>query len=238
MTVFEMQQLFETMLQTQSPLYNDSDKPDTDTILRYFNHAQISYIKEKWLSANTFVERVVTLGGNLLDLGTLVTTTSLSIDGTVTSPFLYSKVIKATEDYWHVIKLVGEISRTKPYNIVASPVQFKPVNIEELDRYLTTLNNVPIILTPVYGLLTFSTKTDSEIVVLYDKYTTFSVTAGITKMIYLKKPKELNLDTDSTTLTTTCELAPYIHNELVKYAVSLFEQEKYKLASKKQDKEK
>jgi hypothetical protein len=236
MTVFEMQQLFETLLQTQSPLYNDSDKPDTDTILRYLNHAQTSYIKEKYLSAPTFIDRTIALGNSVLDLGTLIVNNDLNVSAS--SLYTYSNTADYTSDYWHIIKIVGKITRSKPYSISKTQVQLKPINIENIDRFLTTANNIPIILTPVFTTFTLSGGTEQHIVIVYDKYTTYSITAGDTNMVYLKKPKSLDLTTSNTTLTTTCELAPYLHNELVKYAVELFEQEKYKLASKKQDKEK
>lgn len=229
MTVFEMQQLFETTLQTQSPLYNDSDKPDTDTMLRFLNHAQVSYIKEKYLSAPTFLDRTISLGGSIFDLGTLVVNNNLTV--TASSLYTYSNTADYSSDYWHVIKIVGKIARSNPYSVSKTQVQLKPINIETIDRFLTTTNNIPIILTPVFTTFTLSGGTEQHIVIVYDKYTTYSITAGDTNMVYLKKPKELHLTTNSSTTTTTCELAAYLHHELVKYALSLYEQEKYKLSN-------
>ena len=45
MTALEMQQLFETELQSMSQAFNDLEKPDTDTIFRYINDYQKEIVK-------------------------------------------------------------------------------------------------------------------------------------------------------------------------------------------------
>lgn len=236
MTALDMQILFQSLLETSSPLYEASEKPDTDTIMYYINLAQTTYIKEKYLSAETFVDRTLLLGANIIDLGTLVTETSLSME-VLTPPFNYSKILSnKTDEYWHVIKIFTQISRTKPDSIALTTVQLNPINIEFIDRYVTTINNIPIILVPVYTNYTPTGEDYNEFLVVYDKYTGFNTADAAIKMIYLKKPKYINLDTDDADYTTTCELASYLHRDITKLAVNLFEAEKYKLLQKNQDK--
>lgn len=237
MTVLEMQILFETLLETTSPLYNSSEKLDTDTIMRYLNEALNYYITEKYLSAPTFEERTLALGSNIQDLGLLITETSIG-EELITPPFDNSVILSnKSDEYWHVIKIITNIDRSKPTAVALGNVQLVPINFNFIDRYITTINNYPIILTPVYTEYTPTGESYKEFLVIYDKYTGFNTADEAITMIYLKKPKELNLDTNSSTKTTTCELAPYLHREIVKLALNLFESEKYKLMKKTQDKE-
>jgi len=237
MTTFEMQQLFETLLQTSSPLFNDSEKPDTDTIFRYLNEAQIKYIKDKYLSAPTFYERTRILGSNLNDLKNLIRIDSLT-DVTFAPDYVNTLIFKhATDSVWHYLSVSGKITRTYPYATSNSLIDLLPIEAGELNKHLTTSINKPLILVPVY------TQTQSQVagaidnnmalLVVYDSYTTYEATG--TKAHYLVYPKTLVLTddiTDATIETDVCQLADYSHEELVKLAVNLFEQQKYKLTTK------
>lgn len=233
MTTLEMQQYFETLLQTTSPAYNDSDKPDTDTILRYLNTAQTKYIKDKYLSLPTFRERCKVLSENVKDFGTLVTHNLLDLSLVATFNVPNSKLFALTGDEWHIIKAGGEITRTTIEGItVPTYMDFAPFNLNNLDWYTTNYINIPVILVPVFSQLTNTTGGNgsvSNLVVMYDNYTSLmpagSDNVDKLNIIYLKEPNEI-------TFSVNCQLADYLHEEIVKLALQMFEEAKYKLAGK------
>jgi len=238
MTTFEMQQLFETLLQTSSPLFNDAEKPDTDTIFRYLNESQIKYIKEKYLSAPSFYERTKILGNNLNDLKNLIK--HLTLTNVTVTPHTNTYLFKPTTAYvWHYISATGVITRTYPYATTTTLIDLMPVEAGEVNKYLTTSINKPLILVPVFTQTNNDTEDSynsiSSLMVIFDSYTTYTTTN--TKAHCLVMPRKLVLDaSDAATETEVCELADYLHEDIVRLAVDLFEQQKYKLASKEDKK--
>ncbi len=152
MTTFEMQQLFETLLQTSSPLFNDSEKPDTDTIFRYLNEAQLKYIKDKYLSAPTFYERTRILGNSLNDLKNLIHI--LDLTEVTTTPYYPNTLIFKSKIFsiWHYISVAGIISRPSPniYITDSTLIDLTPIEADDINKYLTTSINKPLILVPVF----------------------------------------------------------------------------------------
>jgi len=236
MTTFEMQQLFEELLQTSNPLFNDSEKPDTDTIFRYLNLAQVEYIQKKYLSAPTFYERTQVIGANMNDLKNLIVT--LDFLNSPTPPYTNSIVlIPDTLAVWHYLSLSGVITRTYPYTTTSSLIDFTPIEAENLNQYLTTSINKPIILVPVYTHTKRGIPNvlgdQSGILVIHDSYTTLTPTS--TKAQVMTYPRLLVLEVEvgaSTTQTDICDIATYLHEDIVKMAVLLYESQKYKLISK------
>jgi hypothetical protein len=238
MTTFEMQQLFETLLQTSSSLFNDSEKPDTDTIFRFLNEAQIKYIKEKYLSAPTFYERTRVIGNNLNDLKNLIYIISLT-EITTTPYFPNTLLFKSTtQDVWHYLGVTGRVTRTYPYAVNTALIDLVPIEAEEVNSYITTAINKPIIHIPVFTQ-THSQVTESidnrlSLLVIYDSFTTYS--ADGTQAHCLLKPHNLVLEVnDPLTEVTYCQLADYLHEDIVRLAVELFEQQKYKLVGKSKE---
>ena len=237
MTTFEMQQLFETLLQTSSPIFNDAEKPDTDTIFRYLNQAQVKYIKDKYLSAPTFYERTRILGNSLNDLKNLIFIDSLT-NVTAAPDYVNTLIFKhATVSIWHYLSVSGKITRTHPYATTNSLIDLTPIEAGDLNKYLTTSINKPLILVPVFtqtqGHGAGATENNETLLIVYDAYTTYE-SAG-TKAHYLVYPKTLVLTPDLVTVATqtdVCQLADYLHEEVVELAVALSEEKKYKLASK------
>jgi len=226
MTVLEMQQYFETLLQTNSDIFNDTEKPDTDTILRYLNVAQIKYINDKYLSTPTFKDRVKILSGAINDFGTLVKykvlTDGASVDGILPD---YCKLYELDGTEWEIVKISGKIDRIDIKPTSDTFIDFNPFNLGEIDKLTTTSINIPILLVPQFSII--SENSNKNIVVVYDKYTTLP--SGAT-LIYLKEPDVLDLG-------NTCELASYLHEDIVKLAIQMFQQEKFKIIDKSKDKE-
>jgi len=232
MTTFEMQQLFETLLQTSSVLYNDSEKPDTDVIFRYLNEAQIKYIRDKYLSAPTFYERTRVVGNALNDLKELVYIETLT--NSVSNYYQYSITLTSSKDVWHYISISCRASRNYPQFFEDVNLDFLPIEAEEINKYLTTPINKPIIYVPVYTQVYNTSSSKLDVLIIHDSYSI--ITSDVAQAHVIVKPKTLVLDIlDANTETTTCQLASYLHEDIVKLAVALFEEQKYKLAGKSKE---
>ena len=238
MTTFEMQQLFETLLQTSSPLYNDAEKPDTDTIFRYLNEAQIKYIKDKYLSGSSFEDKSLVISRNLNDLKNLIYVLSLTNVGAATPYYTNTGVFKsATYNVWHYMAATCKMTRTYPYTTNNTLIDLEQIGDDKVNQYLTTSINTPIILLPVFAH-THTQVADTldnqlAILIIRDKYTTIdplTVTARC-----LIEPSRLVLDSPGAGEVTVCQIADYLHEEIVRLALALFEGQKYKLSSKKQE---
>lgn len=233
-----MQKLFEELLQTSNSLYNDSEKPDTDTIFRYLNLAQIEYIQKKYLSGTTFYEKTKIIGANLNDLKNMIKT--ISFLESPNTPYTNSTLLKPDNiAVWHYLSLTGIISRTAPYSTTLTPIDFTQIEAKDLNQYLTTSINKPIILVPVYSQtstdLSNSLEDNSGIIVIHDSYTTLVPTS--TKAQAMVYPRTLVLEVEAGEegrQTNICDIATYLHEDIVKFAVTLYEQQKYKLISKEQ----
>lgn len=240
MTTLEMQRLFEEMLQTSSPLYNDIEKPDTDTIFRYLNTAQVEYIQKKYLSGANYFEKTKVIGANLNDLKNLIKT--VSFFNSPAPPYVNSIVLKPDSlAVWHYLSLSGVMTRTYPYATTSTLIDFTPIESEDLNKYLTTSINKPIILVPVFSHtltgLNNLLEDNSGVLVIHDAYTTLTPTSS--KAQALVYPRSLVLEVEvgaDSTQTDICDLATYLHEDVVKYAVGLYEQQKYKLVSKEDSK--
>lgn len=228
MTTFEQVKQFEMMLQTTSEVYNDSDKPDTDTILLYLNIAQIRYVKEKYLSQQTSDDNILSVSKRAEEFRGLVKGGEIAVAAMEDTHLTNSKMGALPSDFLFYIKSDTEVTRTTLYPIsVATYIPNEVVNYNDIDKVITTPFNYPSILKPVFVFRDFHNT--AGFMVIYDRFTTLSK-VWIT---YIRTPKTLVLDVaDANTETTTCELASYMHDEITALAVKIFEEYKYKLLQK------
>lgn len=234
MNVLEMRLRFDELLKEANSGFPDRDTfIDSTTILKYLNEAQIAYIQETYLSSSSFYERTKIIGNKLNDLRNLIYTISIDNESINTDYQHTSTFRSSTVDVWHYINVSGKLTRLYPYVTTDTLIDLLPIEAEDVNKYITTSINKPIILTPVF------TQTHSEnvgednqlsIVVIYDSYTTF--TTDVLTSQCLVKPKKLVIDSPESGETTVCELAEYLHNIIVKIAVDLYYQDKYKLSKK------
>ena len=296
MTVSEMTYEFVKDLDTIDKSFQLSEKPDTETILLFLNIAQNRFIKMKYLGGRTIKENTQIITKNSDDLINLIKRTSLDITASVGSTDPYTNLagycnLAILTDYLHYIRSDISLTRTIPIAVSAQFVQGELIEYDEVDNYLTTPFNYPIIEFPKIIF-----QESNTMYVLHDMDTTLSTTAGL-KLTYLRKPKSLvlaytntacysnttrtfsvgdkiyvssgsvsynsinynsgNIFTILTGLTSvlfdngtgcllglyatqalTCELAEYLHQDIVRLAVGIYTDElKFKLSPEKKQKQ-
>lgn len=225
MKVVNMLKLFETALNTISDKFNDGEKPDRDEILTYLNSAQLTYMKEKYLNNATFKDNIESVNSRTEEFKNLI------VNDTITSMSSYymthSISFNLPDNYLFYLKSDSKITRTTIYPCTNKYIPNQEGNYKDVDKLMTTPFNIPVIQRP---LIVFMSVNDaSGALLVHDKYTTISEI----KISYVRKPKEL-IETvvDSDLQTDECELAEYVHNDIVNLALQLFEQNKFKLISK------
>lgn len=229
MNTLDMQILFETLLQTGSNLYKDVEKPDTHDIFLYLNQAQTKFINDRYLSAPDYFSRSLQISANYEEVKELLKTLTLSAGGT--APYVNSKLFSLAVNVLHFIGINGVTTRTYPNAFTTQLTDFKRIEGVEINKYLTTPINIPIILVPVY-ITKYSATNENNVLVIHDKYTTAITTV---KAQCLVEPDVLVLGTPGSGQTATCQLAPHLHESIVYLAVQLFEAAKYKLKSSDND---
>lgn len=226
MTTLEMQIEFETLLQTTSKVFDEGEKPDTDTIFMYLNRAQIELIEGKYLSYPTFAERALAVSNATIELGDLIEDVACTVQ--VSPPYTNSKLYKPAKEVWHYIVVTGEGTRTYPYASNGT-MELRHIEADEITDYIVSSVHKPIISIPVFTEV--SGTGVNNLLVIYDAWTTYS--DSNTKTHCLVFPKKLVLEvTDAGTQTIECQLAAYLHPKIVELAVKLFQEYKFKLISK------
>jgi len=203
MTALEMQQLFETELQTIGSLFNDREKPDTDTIFRYINDAQKVVVKILYDSKDYLKLK------NIIVDGSVVVTPEANIQNSVYYTFNFS-------DYLYYINSRSKYDRTLP--LITNSTTFvynEEISEVQINQFLTTDFNKPFFRIPKCYV------EDNKLRVISDAYTT------ITELIitYVKIPVDIEIDVND------CELDESLHNLIVTTALTNFIQKKTFLAS-------
>lgn len=234
MNVLEMRLRFDEFLRESSSSFPDRDTfIDSNTILKYLNEAQVEYIQKAYLSAPTFYERTKIIGNSLNDLRNLIKVITLDAEDFNLNYPNTTTFRSSTTDVWHYISITGKLSRLYPYATSDTIIDMFPIEAEDINKHLTTSINAPIILVPVYTQAHSSvagTGNQLSVLVVYDKYTVF--TSDTVTAHCLVKPKKLVFTPTDDTQTNVCEVAEYLHDSIVRLAVSLYDQDKYKLSNK------
>ena len=216
MTVREMTYEFQRLLETMSKEFETNEKLTSDTMLRFLNWAYDRYIKEKYLSGRTFIENIYTIINNVNDLSRLIETfeDDLYAEGTYDG----LKFFTLPNDYVYYVRADINIHRdggpldTDPIGTNDVWIPAQPVEFSQIDELLTTDINKPIIEKPAVYIMN-----SGRGHVIVDTYT---ITNKI-QLTYLRKQKELAfLDEHSEEME--CELASYLHEEVVKLAVEMY----------------
>jgi hypothetical protein len=234
MNTIEMQDKFERLLQTTSKAYELDEKPDSETILLYLNMAQSRYIKDKYLSTESFRDRVDLVRKYEDELKKLITTTSINPATTLTTTHIPNlKRFLFPSNYLFYIRSDSNIIRNTIYPTTSSEiVPNEIVAYSNINKFITTVFNKPIIRNPLVFFEESSLQTGVNTVgvinILHDVYTT----VNIMYLTYLRQPSALTLN-----LNSVCELAEQTHEDVVALAVNMFEQFKYKLLGSKEQKQ-
>lgn len=238
MTTLEMQQLFESLLQSIHPQFGDTDKLDTDDIFRFLNDAQVDYITKKYLSSPSMIERNAVISNSLQDLNKLVKTIKLGV--TLTTQYPNNLLARSNEVHvWQYITVNARVTKTYPRAVSNSFIDFEPIEANAVNRYLTTNIHIPIILVPVFTYNKFPINEAAipnkniGISIFHDNYTTIDVDSIHTHCIV--RPSKLVLEDPIVGEVVECELAEYLHADVVKWAVEMYIQNKFKLTQKQQE---
>lgn len=234
MTIFEFQYEFERLLETIYPESKIEDKQDTDTVLLALNIAQRRFLYEKYLSKSTIKENIEYLQKRSDDLRNLIIRGELmspipipsgplsGIGYTVNLSILANKYLF----YLRSDTLLTRIN-APPIVSIATWTPNEIVNsYEEINKVVTTIYNKPILRQPIVAL-----ESANKLLIVTDSYTTVGLSNTIA-ITYLKFPKDLGFG-DTSTNTTTCELAEHTHEEIVRSAVDIYVKEYKFLLSQK-----
>jgi len=218
-----MQIEFERLLYTSNPEYSTSQKLDTEEIFAYLNIAQPRVMKAKYFPTSNILENVKIIQSNVEDLRNMIVRETLDIDdpsGVLDTQ--YGFLVALPDDYLHYIRSDSSITRSgvlPTSGETTSVVPNKVLDYSEVDKVTTNVFNKPILRKPC---IVFE---EDSIVIFRDAYTSFVGTADNLFLTYLKTPDDISLSAE-------CELAEYLHEEVVATAVDIFRREKYLLTSK------
>ncbi|HPQ79724.1 MAG TPA: hypothetical protein PLG47_04690 [Candidatus Dojkabacteria bacterium] len=220
MTGLEMQIEFERLLYTSNPEYSTSQKLDTDEIFAYLNVAQLRVMKAKYFPSANILENVRIIQSNVEDLRNLIKRATPSLGSTIAAYSNYATLVALPADYLHYIRSDSAITRTAvPVISSTSIVPNKVIDYSEVDKVTVNDFNKPILRKPCIVF-----EESDNIIIFRDSYTTITAVY----LTYLSTPNDISLSAD-------CELAEYLHEEVVATAVDIFRREKYLLVTKQED---
>lgn len=251
MTAREMQIAFMRELTSINKEFEYPNIEDSDTIFYFINLAQDRYLKENYISRESAKDNAEFLQKKIDDLKQLVARETMFTDiiasteptSPITSSYTYVTEIVAGSDgallfplptdYIYYIRSSSKLSGT--YLSLSTKTWIENKLIEHSDvnnSILTNGYNTPILRNPCIVLEknpSGTTLSNAYMAMYKDTYSNlFNI-----EITYIRKPKTIILVvSDSTTQTSTCELAVSTHPEIVSYAVRMFiEEYKYKLTS-------
>lgn len=159
MTTSEMLYRFNEINDTVSKLHGlEVRDVDTETILHYLNIAQNKLFRERYLSEG--INSTVKISKLADELGSLLTTETATIEGDSTA-YPKGKILQLPEDCALPIK----ISVTGTHQMLGSTSGIFTADItdfSEINKYITTGFNIPIILRPKYVVSYGGTEIDFQ----------------------------------------------------------------------------
>lgn len=226
MTGEEMVFSFQELLIAVSNKFEEEEKVPTYEILDYLNRTVHRYIKLKYLSGNTFKTNAFKIAQSPDDLGLLITNYSVAATGTPYPGIPHSEIFNTPADFLAYIRSSTGIIRTKPEQLAHAGTELIPnieIDFNDIDNLVSTAYNKPILVYPAVTLassdpIAKATVLFTSLVVITDSYSTIQNIS----LDYIRDPKDISVTGDN------CELATFLHEEIVKLAVSLYLDE-YKL---------
>jgi len=222
MNALQMQIEFQRLLYTSNPEFEVKDKLDTDEIFAYLNISQLRLMKAKYFPSLNMRENIENINRNIDELRHLIgRTTGTSISQL--TDILHGNMMALPIDYLYYIRSDSRITRSA-VPVISSPstVPNKVISYNDVEAVTTNSFNKPIIRKPCVVF-----EANNKIIIFVDKYTTLAAVV----LTYLRTPIQIALGGSN-----DCELAEYLHEELVQQAVEIFRREKYLLVTKQEDK--
>ena len=226
MTGLEMVYNFQELLETTSPVFKNMEKLELWRAAEWIDRAQMRYIKEKFLSGNTFVDNVFRISLGSDDVAMLIESKPLT-SFTDSTEYDYGHEVEVPDDFMVYIRMDVAVDRTLPTHFLNQYVPAKPVNFNKISSYLTTPFNSPVLEEPVVTMKDSKLAESPALLLIIDDYTTVR---GM-NLTYVKKPSKIELSD-----TYVSDLAEYLHEGIVELAVSMYlEEYKLKLSGGKQN---
>lgn len=222
MNALQMQIEFERLLYTSNPDFSSSDKLDTEEIFAYLNISQLRVMKAKYFPTSDILENVRIIQSNIEELRNLIKRDTRTIGNSIDT--LYGYLVSFPTDYLHYIRSDSVVTRTTIFPMTSQVVPNKIIDYSNVDSIVTNTFNNPIIRKPCIVF-----EEDDNMVIFRDKYTSFD---GDLYLTYLRTPIDIALGGSN-----DCELADYLHEEIVATAVDIFRREKYLLNTKQEVKD-
>lgn len=218
---------FLRLLETIDKTVLIKDLPSSDMVLQMLNIAQLRYLKEVYFGDGNH-ELILEKADTLPNLLVNETTSVLANGDTI---FNYSNILNLNtlnKDFLFYVRSDSKVSRSAMPVVSEQWVTNEFIKVSDIDKYLTTPFNTPIIVKP--GCYIQVTDTGLQLRILYDSYTTLGLSNTL-HIEYLKKPNNIDFDIDS-------ELPSFLHEEIVKLAVDLYiNYYKFRLSGLTQSKE-
>lgn len=221
----EMQMEFERRLQLISPDLAIDNKPNSDLIFSVLNEAQDRFVIQNYVGDDQTELDTNTFNRNIDAIKTLFVEKQLLSSGTNVMGFPRFRLPNTENDeYFLYSNSYSHVTGTYKQKTDEQVIANKLIKYRDLQNYVTTAFNSPIVRQPAAALMSDTTTKYQYLVVATDKYTKLnSVTLD-----YYRRP--LRFDWSG-----KCELPESVHSEIVDLAVDMFIAEyKYRLQVKPQ----
>lgn len=216
---------FERRLQLISPDLAIDNKPNSDLIFSILNEAQDRFVIQNYVGDDQTELETNTFNRNIDAIKTLFVQKRLLSSGNTEMGFPRFRLPNSTNDEYFLYStsyshVTGTYKQHKDERVIAN----KLVKYRDLQNYVTTAFNTPIIRQPAAALMSDATTKYQYLVVATDKYTVLNDVV----LDYYRRPLRFDY-------SGKCELPEPNHSEIVDIAVNMFIQEyKYRLQVKPQ----
>lgn len=228
----EMQIYFERRVQLISPDLVTDGKLTSDTIFTFINAAQDRYTVMNYVGDDQNLTETNRFNKNVDAIKSLVTEVILyPSDKTPSGLVMFDLPSTTTTEYYLYVSSLSKVTGTYKEHATEKTVANNLVKYIDIDKYLHTAYNVPIIREPAAALMSNPKTGKDALVIAVDNYTTLNNII----LTYYRKPLRINV-IPGKDIINKCELPESIHNEIVELAVEMFITEaKYKLATKRSE---
>ena len=191
----DLQIQFERVIQEMNDAFISRERPDTFTVYKFINQAQIRYLNEKYISFKSVKENIEYIQQRAGDLNSLIKTRVYSTSAAPTGLYYgKAKYITLLDDYVYYIRSDSYLTRSDAIPVLtAAYIPNKTVSYSDLSRLLQTPWNIPILRNPIVVF-----EEDNRIYIIHDSYTTGPTLVSLT---YLRRP--YNFDTSYTEFTAS-----------------------------------
>lgn len=213
MTGKEQLLYFYDILESSNQVFRTTqERPISDVVYGYLNEAQISLFNTRYMPS-TFIDNIGNIKAFKSELKDLLVSSTVTLsNGT---KYSNSKTFPwSTEE--HFVDGLVTVTRTIAPAGTNVKVDLVPILDININKYLTTYVNMPVIVQPVV----FPDKNSHTMCILHDSFTTMSSSAIVT---VLNKPAAISDLQD-------CQLDKKFHEQIVRSAVTLYLNDKLNLA--------